>query len=482
MEQRAHLVALFVAWIVLGPFGCTLAPAPLPAAVPPPAAERAIVVLVPGTTGSRLVERDSGRVRWGDGASLWGPRDGGYALALALRGASDGSPGSTGVASEPRALVPAGVVGEIRLGRFVRKPVYDPLAERFAAAGFRRGDLERPRPEERYFEFAYDWRRDLVETAGLLRGRLAALGAAHRATGADRPPPVVLLCQSSGALVCRYLVKYGGAPLEEAEAGRAGPPPEPAIADLVLVGAANGGSLRTFGFLDRGRRYLPAGRVFHPEVLFTWPGLFADLPASGAGRFLDEAGRPLAADLHDPESWRRHGWSVFAGAAARRAGRRPDLFGGEAERLAHLARALDRARRFQALLARDAHGFGAERLHLIGNFSAPTPERAVLLPRRGAWLTLLAGDRWLADRPALLAATVASGDAHATRASQLLLSPQERSALAGEPFAARGGHFEQLLDPATDERLLAIAAVAGLTEAVKGSPGGGDPIDRPTPP
>jgi hypothetical protein len=347
------------------------------------------VVFVPGVTGVVLRDSKTGEVVWGEGRNLLGPDDGGSRLALGPHLGPD------------TALEPAGPIDEIRVFG-IQKPIYGPLRELLIRAGYV--------PGKTLFFFGYDWRRDLTESAGRLRQQLEEM---RREQGRERLE-VDLVCQSSGAHLCRYLAKYDL-------------PPNFAIRRLVLVGASNGGSLRILRELDRGRRYVPlVGRFMRPEVLFTFPSLFQDLPIYRRDLFLDEKGRPLDVDLWDPESWRRYGWSVQ---------------GKDVE----LRRVLSDARRFQELLRADSPRFGNTRIYVVGSTDQPTPDRAVLVRDGKEWKTFFTGDAWLRRRPTLEALATAEGDEHATVASQDWLSPQEKAALALPPHRVKGGHFEALL-------------------------------------
>ncbi len=403
-----------------------------------PTGEPAVpVVLVPGITGTKLRDRATGEVVWGTGALLISPRDGGYALALPIGGRS----------AEPR-LEAFEVIEEIRLAGVIRQKIYLPIVDTLTAQGYRRGDLAAPRPGDRLFLFPYDWRRSNVLAARLLAERLAALKAAR---GEERLT-VDLVCQSNGAHICRYLLKYGGASLEEAEAGRAGPLPWLTVRKLILVGSSNGGGLRILRELDRGRSYVSLiGRKWHPETLFTLPAIYQDLPVYRQDLFLDGDGRELEIDLFDAESWRRHGWSAFSRSARRRIEKsgRTDLFGDEDQRLAFLAHVLDEAQRFHRLLARDVEGAGETRYYLLQNAGKDTPERAVLRPRDGELRPWFTGDRELERRHRLHALATAPGDGHATVESQLWLSPGEKAAMAGEPTYVDSPHFELIFDPGT---------------------------------
>jgi hypothetical protein len=343
------------------------------------------VVFVPGVTGVVLRDSRTGEVVWGEGRNLLGPDDGGSRLAL---GPQD-------------ALEPAGPIDEIRVFG-IQKPIYGPLRELLIRAGYV--------PGKTLFFFGYDWRRDLTESAGRLRRQLEEM---RREQGRERLE-VDLVCQSSGAHLCRYLAKYDL-------------PPNFAVRRLVLVGASNGGSLRILRELDRGRRYVPlVGRFMRPEVLFTFPSLFQDLPIYRRDLFLDEKGRPMDVDLWNSESWQRYGWSVQ---------------GKDAE----LGRLLSDARRFQELLRADSPRFGNTRIYVVGSTDQPTPDRAVLVRDGQEWKTFFTGDAWLRRRPTLEALATAEGDEHATVASQDWLSPQEKAALALPPHRVKGGHFEALL-------------------------------------
>lgn len=442
VRSRGWGVLLLVGALL--PAACTLTPPPVLS--PPLQPGDEVVVLVPGLTGSQLRDPVTGRVVWGDGRSVFLPRDRGRALALPL--VED-----AGHSGELEAF---DVVREVRLLGVIRKAAYAPIVRLMGANGYRAGNLLRAQPGESFFVFPYDWRRDSVEIAGELAGRLEEL---RRLRGED-VLRVALVCQSTGAHLCRWLAKYGAGSLEAAEAGEAAPPAGLEVTRLILVGTSNGGSLRSLRFLARGRIYVGGiGRRWAPETLFTWPSLYQDLPAYRRHLFLDGEGRPRAVDLFDPAAWRRYGWGIYAPevAALARSGELPAWLGGPPEWEAFLARALDRARRFHRLLAADAPAFGATRYHLLQSPYAQTPDRAVLVREDGAWRTWFTGDPDLELRPYLEARASAPGDGHATLASQRHLSPQEQVAVV-ETFYVEGGHFELILHPAAQRRLLEFLA------------------------
>ncbi|MDX1631188.1 MAG: hypothetical protein R3234_04970 [Thermoanaerobaculia bacterium] len=413
--------------------GCTGSRPPIPASAI--SESRVPLVLVPGVTGTELRTVESGEIAWGSGWRLLFPRDRGHAVVLSLLGG-------------PPRVEAGAVLEELTLGP-IRKPIYEPLNDWFQTLGYRPGDLDHPRPGDTYFSFAHDWRRSNVTSAAILRRRLEELRRARD----EELLEVDLLCQSNGAHICRYLMKHGGRPLAEAESGDTARRTF-RVRKLVLVGASNGGSLRIFRMLHRGRRYLPMGRLWSPETLFTFASFFQDLPAPGEDLFLDPSGRSLDVDLYDPDSWIEYQWSLFDPEVREKieAADRPDLFGDPARRRDVLRRRLRAALRFRELLAADVELPGTE-LYIVQGAYAETPARAVLMPSDTGWRTLFGEDSDelpLRIRPLL----VAPGDGHATHESQWDLSPSELSAVADDPHHVRAGHFEAILQPST---LMALA-------------------------
>ena len=401
----------------------------------PPA--RRTVVVVPGITGVELADSETGDVAWGLGRNLLTPADGGYRLAVSIS--------TAGIDR----LRPTRAIRRMKIGPF-SKPIYAPLVHQFESAGWVEGDLRQPAPGQNFFFFAYDWRRDNSRSAAELAAQLGRLAALR----GDRLP-VALICQSNGSYICRYLLKFGAVSLADAERGLRRPPKDVAIEQLILVGTANGGSLRILHQLNETRRYVPTfGRSFHPEVSFTFESLYQDLPSYREDLFVDPEGHDLAVDLWDAESWQRYGWSVFAPKVAARVRSRPDLFADAAARRDFLERALDRARRFQSLLRLDID-IGRTHYYMIENHGLPTPDRAVLRRHDSGWETLITGDRGLRQL-GIVDAVTSTGDGHATTRSQRWLTAGELAAFGASPLVTDGEHFEMIIRPTALSHLLDI--------------------------
>lgn len=419
------------AWAQAPPSGTSVSESSEQAGSPTP------VIVVPGITGTQLEDPRDGALVWGRTRQLLRPRDRGYSLALPLD-LEDAPP------HPQERYLPTGPVWQMNLV-FWKKKIYRPLADHLERAGYRLGRLDEPAPHDSLFFFDYDWRQSTHQSALRLGEAIDRLSQKRDAAQVD------LLCQSNAAKICRYLVKYGTATLDEAalqEASATETAGQP-IRKVIMVGASNDGALRILAFLNRGRRYIPLfGRHVSQESFFTLQSLFDDLPAPRDDLFFDAEGQALDIDLFRAETWVTYGWSVFSDKPRRRLERRrrEDLFGSEDERVLHLQRQLSRSRRFQELLSRDSPRFPPVRYYRLENRSEPTMARALLVKRQGIWKTFFTGDRAVDRDPALRALAAAVGDGHASLESQRRLSPQEDAALVDAAMIA-GGHFEMILEP-----------------------------------
>jgi hypothetical protein len=438
-QAIVEIVRLFVVLLVpLAALACQSSP---PEVVEGGVAPEVPVILIPGITGTRLVDRHSGRVLWGNAWSGIFPHDGGYALALPLPGAPE---------VEPRAVAENVVLG-VRVMLVHRIEVYRSVVRVMEAHGYRWGDLRRPRPSDTFFLFGYDWRQTTPEIAADLALQLEGL---RQVRGKDRLT-VDLVCQSSGAHIARYLLRFGPVRLEQAEAGARRPVARVEVRRLVLVGTANGGALRVLREIHRGRRYVKLGRKLQPETFFTFRSLYEGLPVADDGLFLDAGGRPLDIDLFDAATWERYGWSAFSPEARRRLDRRrPGWMPDRAGMVEFLSDVLDRGQRLHRLLRSGRGGIGAVQLFAIQGRHLPTPRRAVVVQEAGGWQTYFGGDPEM-ERFRLPVEAVVPGDGHATVESQLYLAEHELGAMVESPFLVDAGkHFSLILDQEAQRQMV----------------------------
>ena len=377
-REQCGDIAILLLLVALSGAGCASAPPPVSAA---PAAGRPVVVIVPGMTGSRLCSASTGEVLWGSVRRMVVPWDGGYRIARPLDGSDDD-------------VTPCGPILEMRIGSW-RKDIYGGLISFLEREGF----------AVRFFD--HDWRRDSVENAAKLTALLETF-----------PQPVQLICQSNGNYICRWAIKNGGA--------------GPRVEKMILIGTANGGALRILREMNRGRQYIRLfGRRFRPEIFFTMPAIFQDLPVYKRQFF-----EPVDAGLFDPVSWETYGWSIFAPEVrARIEGRR--VFGTEEERRAHLIASLGRARSMHDTLHRES-GVKIPPIYSIQSVDFPTIDGATIR-----------------DGETLFSKT-APGDVHASKESQEWLSREELDAMAEPPIVVSGRHFEMITTDETRAILLRI--------------------------
>ena len=413
-------------------------------------------ILVPGLTGSRLRNRSSKRWIWGTTLRFFFPRDRGLELALPITDSED-----DGEAVD--------AILELKLLGYKRR-IYRPLVESLESAGYRFGSLRRPGAEDTLFVFAYDWRRANLDAVRSLHAELDRLAALHRKSFPDRSeePRFDLICQSNAARICRYLIKYGTVTPEQADDGQRASHPSYAIDRVILVGASNGGALRSLHELNRGRRYVPlVGRFLGPESLFTLRPLFEDLPFGRSDLFVDPDGQPLAITLEDPRTWVNLQWSLFHPRFERRLrkARWREKLGSRQRQRDYLSAQLQTARRLYDLLAADGRPLHSSHYYLIENESLPTPTRAVVEERKGRWRTRFSSDKKIKKNHRLEPVTATSGDGHATIESQRALSAAEQLAIR-DRWQASGSHFAIMVQRATHDRILQfLGAVPAVRQA-----------------
>src|SRR5688572_26810723 len=208
-------------------------------------------------------------------------------------------------------LAPGALLGtdEIVPRLFGFTEYYD-LLELLAAVGFRPARTSGAAGMSQHV-FAYDWRRDLVESARRLDETLEALADAR----GDASTRFNIVGHSMGGLIARYYLRYGtaepdpGAPVTCAGARR--------IRNLILVAVPNGGAVHALEALLLGNRVGLSYTTHASPMVIRMPSVYQLPSPAGAAALVDHTGAPLAADLHDVETWRRFGWGPF-GSAGRR--------------------------------------------------------------------------------------------------------------------------------------------------------------------
>ncbi|GJM17981.1 MAG: hypothetical protein DHS20C14_01940 [Phycisphaeraceae bacterium] len=322
--MRTNLVTLGVLGTLFA--GCSSGPvAPDLAAIYNDAAQsigdaRTPVVVIPGILGSKLEEPSSRIPVWG--AFVYGAADadtpeGARLVALPMHE-------SVPLRDLLDEVAPTDVLDRLKVDTlgFVRGVEFDAyvnIMRTLAAGKYRDPDLTEP-GEIDYagahytcFQHAYDWRRDIAESAAALDGRIReAQAAARSARGLPDGAPmrVDVVAHSMGGLVLRYYLRYGAQPLPEdgslpslTWAGATN------VSNAILVGTPSAGSALSLEQLVHGKDLNPIAPNFRPAVLGTMPAVYQLLPRARHHAVIDaDSGEPI--DLFDPAVWERYGWGL----------------------------------------------------------------------------------------------------------------------------------------------------------------------------
>lgn len=268
----------------------TTAPAPkvAPAGLPAP------IVFIHGIKGATL-EDASGKTVWMTGWQAMGFSSPPLSLPIQWddQGQARDSIRATGILK--RVDVIPWVLGEEAYGTWIKKAT----------------ELGGP-----FVPFSYDWRRDPMET---LARFTTFVEETSRLNGGVR---VRIVAHSLGGLIAMALLKQRPELVERA----------------VFAGVPFGGGV---GFLVDLHGGIPNGlnaRILSPEVLFTFPSVYALFPETGKG-LVDAQGAPIPIDFYNAEDWARLKLGAIAEPGA-----------GPAE-MNHLKRALAQAKKLRTILS-----------------------------------------------------------------------------------------------------------------------------------
>jgi pimeloyl-ACP methyl ester carboxylesterase len=355
------------------------------------------VILIPGLLGSKLVDKDTGAVIWGSfGSDSEGPGtvEGARLFALPMR--------DVGSLSNMRdQVIPAGTLDRVRLnflGYPLEKNTYANILGVLGVGGYRdqnlaeAGVIDYGDRHFTCFQFDYDWRRDIVESAKKLdtfinqKKKYVQLEIEKRFGIKNYDVKFDIVAHSMGGLVARYYLRYGNKDL----------PPDGRIPEvtwagsrhvenLVMIGTPNLGSVDSLISLVEG--FSPAILLpyYPPAVLGTMPSMYELLPRSRHHAVFDENRLPLE-DILEPELWIEKRWGLANPQQDKiLESILPDIESPEKRREAattYLHKVLSRARQFTEAMDMPARPPDSLRMLLVAGDSEET-SRAVQINSAG---------------------------------------------------------------------------------------------------
>lgn len=347
------------------------------------------IIVIPGLLGTRLVQASTGTVVWGAfGLGQVDPDtpEGARMMALPMhRGAS--------LAELRDDVAPDGALDRLTynvLGVPLELNAYYQILRVLGVGGYRdqglAGAIDYGDRHFTCFQFDFDWRRDIVESAvrldRFIRLREAYVKAETRKRFGVAPPNVKfdIVAHSMGGLVARYYLRYGTQDLPEDgslpaltwEGARH-------IEHLVMIGPPNAGALDALLHLTSGIKPGTFFPTYQAAIVGSMPSAYQLLPRTRHRPVIDGNGRPVA-DLYDPRLWRRNQWGL---ADPRQETVIEHLLPGIADAdqrrkiaLDHQAKALRRAKHFAAAMDRPARPPAGTRLFLVAGDAAETNKTA----------------------------------------------------------------------------------------------------------
>jgi pimeloyl-ACP methyl ester carboxylesterase len=336
------------------------------------------VIIIPGLTGSELVNARTGEEVW-----------------FKARRAKDDDlrlPISPILSRNRDDLVPRDIIRAVKYFKFLPEvEIYERLIDALETrGGYKEGTWKNP-PRDGYqdtfYVFAYDWRRDNVENARVLIRQIEQLRRTLRKPNLR----FNVVAHSMGGLIARYAAMYGTA---EPPAGS----PRPTWAGgkyfnkLVLLGTPNEGSVSSLNALLNGFSYIGGGlnlpfiQNINRFDVFTIPSIFELLPHEGTLTVFDENLKPMSVDIYDPATWEKYGWSIWLDPAFSK--RMSPIEQRNAR--PYFEAVLKRAKRFQAALDADGSEKSPVPIYLIGADCKPTANAVLLVqdPKKNEWKTI----------------------------------------------------------------------------------------------
>lgn len=375
------------------------------------------IIVIPGLMGSRLVEQQSGKLVWGAfGLNQIDPNTVEGAPLVALPMSPD--PGSDHLVNT---VQPDGALDRVVinfLGFPMELNAYYNILRALGVGGYRdqglgeAGAIDYGDQHYTCFQFDYDWRLNIVESAKALEKFIQektryVREETKRRYGIDRKTiRFDIVAHSMGGLVARYFLRYGSADLPPD-----GNTPEPTwagapyIENFIMIGTPNGGSLDSLQNLIEGYRPSFLYSKYSPAVIGTFPSLYQMLPRERHHPLLKTSGQETA-DPFDVEIWQRNGWGLADPKEASNLEKiLPSIKDPDERRqiaLAYLSRVLNQAKQFTKAMDVPAKSPEDVHLFLVAGDAVSTKKTARINPNGSLEIVEFGPGDWVVLRRSAL--------------------------------------------------------------------------------
>ena len=364
-------------------------------------ASRNPIIAIPGLMGSKLTDTQSGKIVWGgfDGLSA-NPKKPEELRVLALP-IGDGSEPLSALKDTVR---PSGGLDRARvrvLGVPVGLEVYAGIMATLGVGGYRdqtlgtSGVIDYGSDHFTCFQFSYDWRRDIIDSARELKKFILEKRAFVRAEykkqfGTDKPNiKFDIATHSMGGMVTRYFLMYGGQDLpKDGSLPKLTWEGAKYVERVIFVGTPNGGSVISFENLVNGKKLGPTIPFFPAGLLGTYPSIYQLMPRARHGAYIWDAksSKPIR-NIMDPKLWERNQWGLASPDQVEiLAQLMPDVKSASERRrraLALQARILKRTKSFHKAMDRSARPPKGLQMFLVAGDSQKTPQQVSVSSKSG---------------------------------------------------------------------------------------------------
>ncbi len=427
--------------------------------MPAPPSGKAPIIIIPGLTGSNLINKRTGEEVW-----------------FRARRAKDDDirlPISPDLSRNRDDLIVKDIIRKVEFFKVLPEiEVYERLIDGLQTrGGYREANWNtatRKDSADTFFVFPYDWRLDNVDNAKLLVRKIESLK--RRLGRSDLKFNVV--AHSMGGLIARYAAMYGSADLTTG-------PPRPTWAGarnfdkIFLLGTPSGGSVMALDALLNGFSYVGGGLnlPFIQDIsrfdAFTIPAIYQLLPHDGALLAYDENLKPMTIDLYDPAEWEKYNWAIWQDDGFTKKFNPSEQKNARPFFIATLAR----AKQFQAALDATTNGKPSVSFYLIGGDCKPTPAGMLVIrdEKKNRWETRFKANGFTRSNGEKVKDTeveplmLSVGDSVVTKSSlegeNRRIGSKVVMPVAGELFQCVG-HNKLVTSPEVQDKLFAFLAAS----------------------